>query len=308
MGTFIGRLKEEDSKLLIELYLLLMLILLNLGFKKLSSHDRMIFFISFLLILCNSVILLAKFKILTKELLRDIVTTLFQICLIIFLLLLLASQFRNEIKEYINLNYFLAVVIILGIYVFLRSEKQEKRIEIKRSDYYFIFLCGIVGCLIVWYKLKNLGTLSYLISLLSGILIITLSFLLLEEEKSPEVEEKAPEVSISPEKPIRLPEEKHVEYVDIRKEELKKIEIEKIRVINRLWTKFVMKVDSFVTKVEGARPDDFFELYKTHRELLEFYKNFTSKFDEYIPQEERRQILKKFHHCSSILADLLDKL
>ena len=301
MGTIIGRLKEEDSKLLIELYLLLMLILLNLGFGKLSSHDRMIFFISFLLILCNSMILLAKFKILTKELLRDIATTLFQICLIIFLLLLLASQFRNEIKEYINLNYFLAVVIILGIYVFLRSEKQKKRIEIKRSDYYFIFLCGIVGCLIVWYKLKNLGTLSYLISLLSGILIITLSFLLLEEEK-------APEVSISPKKLIRLPEEKHVEYVDIRKEELKKIEIEKIKVINRLWTKFVMKVDSFVTKVEGARPDDFFELYKTHGELLEFYKNFASKFDEYIPQEERRQILKKFHHCSSILADLLDKL
>jgi len=301
METIIGRLKEEDSKLLIELYLLLMLILLNLGFGKLSSHDRTMFFISFLLILCNSMILLAKFKILTKELLRDIVTTLFQICLIIFLLLLLASQFRNEIKEYINLNYFLAVVIILGIYVFLRSEKQEKRIEIRRSDYYFIFLCGIVGCLIVWYKLKNLGTLSYLISLLSGILIITLSFLLLEEEK-------APEVSISPKKLIRLSEEKHVEYVDIRKEELKKIEIEKIKVINRLWTKFVMKVDSFVTKVEGARPDDFFELYKTHGELLEFYKNFASKFDEYIPQEERRQILKKFHHCSSILADLLDKL
>ena len=301
MGIISGRLKKEDSKLLVELYLLLMLILLNLGLTKFSPQDRTILFISFLLILGNSLIFLFKFKILTREYIREVASSLFQICLVIFLLLLLASQFRNEIKDYININYFLVIVIILGIYVFLKSEKEEKKTVIKKSDYYFIFLCVVVGCLVVWYKIKNLGTLSYIISFLSGILIITLSFLLLKEEE-------VPEVSVPSKKPITLPKKTHVEPIDMREEELKKIEIEKVKIINRLWENFVMEVNSFITKLESAKSEDFFELYKTHGELLEFYKNFTSKFDEYIPQEERREILKKFHYCSSILADLLKRL
>ena len=301
MGIISGRLKKEDSKLLVELYLLLTLILLNLGLTKFSPQDRTILFISFLLILGNSLIFLFKFKILTREYIREVASSLFQICLVIFLLLLLASQFRNEIKDYININYFLVIVIILGIYVFLKSEKEEKKTVIKKSDYYFIFLCVVVGCLVVWYKIKNLGTLSYIISFLSGILIITLSFLLLKEEE-------VPEVSVPSKKPITLPKKTHVEPIDMREEELKKIEIEKVKIINRLWENFVMEVNSFITKLESAKSEDFFELYKTHGELLEFYKNFTSKFDEYIPQEERREILKKFHYCSSISADLLKRL
>jgi len=300
MGIISGRLKKEDSKLLVELYLLLMLILINFSLKNLSSHDRTILFISFLLILGNSLILLFKFKILTREYIREVASSLFQICLVIFLLLLLASQFRNEIKEYININYFLVIVIILGIYVFLKSEKEEKKTTIKKSDYYFIFLCGVVGCLVVWYKIKNLGILSYIISFLSGILIITLSFLLLKEEK-------APEVSISPE-PVALPEEKHVELSDMGKEEVKKIEIEKVKIVNRLWENLVMEVNSFINKLENADPDNFSELYKRHTELLDLYKNLSSKFDEYISGEEKHEMLKKFHYCSSILADLLKRL
>jgi len=300
MGIISGRLKKEDSKLLVELYLLLMLILINFSLKNLSSHDRTILFISFLLILGNSLILLFKFKILTREYIREVASSLFQICLVIFLLLLLASQFRNEIKEYININYFLVIVIILGIYVFLKSEKEEKKTTIKKSDYYFIFLCGVVGCLVVWYKIKNLGILSYIISFLSGILIITLSFLLLKEEK-------APEVSISPE-PVALPEEKHVEPSDMGKEEVKKIEIEKVKIVNRLWENLVMEVNSFINKLENADPDNFSELYKRHTELLDLYKNLSSKFDEYISGEEKHEMLKKFHYCSSILADLLKRL
>jgi len=300
MGTITGRFKKGNLKLLVELYLLLMLILLNFGLTKFSPQDKTILFISFLLILGNSLILLFKFKILTREYIREVINSLFQICLVIFLLLLLASQFRSEIKEYININYFLVIVIILGIYVFLRSEKEEKKTVIKKSDYYFIFLCGVVGCLVVWYKIKNLGILSYIISFLSGILIITLSFLLLKEEK-------APEVSISPE-PVALPEEKYVEPSDMGKEKVKKIEIEKVKIVNRLWENLVMEVNSFINKLENADPDNFSELYKRHTELLDFYKNLSSKFDEYIQDEEKREILKKFHYCSSILADLLKRL
>ena len=45
----------------------------------------------------------------------------------------------------------------------------------------FIAIAGIAGAVIVWYKIKDIGWVSYLIGAMSGILIITLSILMIEE-------------------------------------------------------------------------------------------------------------------------------
>ncbi len=52
---------------------------------------------------------------------------------------------------------------------------------ITKSDYFFIGALSVIGSLIVWYKLQNIGTLSYVISTLAGIFIFLLSVLVLEE-------------------------------------------------------------------------------------------------------------------------------
>jgi hypothetical protein len=305
--------KKQDLKLFIEGYLLAMLITVNYGLKSLSPNDRTIFFLSFILILVNSLILLVKFQLLTRELLREIVTTVFQISLIIFLILLLATQFRSEIREYINFTYFLAVIIVLGLYVFFQSEKRRvQETEIQKTDYYFIFLCGVAGVAVVWYKVKDLGALSYLIALLSGVLIVSLSILLLKEERptpqeSVEAMEKPTTLKITPPptptQPL-LTKKPHVQT----KEERIQAEFDKIATVERLWKKFVSKLDTFTADLEKAEPEEYFELYARHTKLVDFYKAVIERFGEYISGEERATILKKFHYCSSVLADLLERL
>ncbi|MEA1994522.1 MAG: hypothetical protein U9N35_09070 [Euryarchaeota archaeon] len=303
MGIVTERIKstlnEQDIKLLIEIYLLVMLVLLNFALKNISSYDKRILLLSFSLILVNSLIFLFKFEILTRAYLREIITSLFQISLVIFLLLLLASQFRSGIKEYANINYFLVVVILLGVYVFFQSEKKAEMPEIKNTDYYFIVLCGIVGAVLVWYKVRDLGNLAYLISALSGVLIVSLSYLLLKEEEPeapPAVSEEKPEVKSA--EPSGMVTEKAQ----------KEAEIERFKIEDRLWEGFVLKVDSFVEDLENAEPNEYFELYRKHTKLLDFYKSFTGKFGECIDRSERKKVLKKFHYCSSVLSDLLNKL
>lgn len=65
-----------------------------------------------------------------------------------------------------------------------KSEIQKRaREEIKLKDYIFIFGLGIFGAALIFYKTKELGWISYVISLISGLLIILLSIIILKEEK-----------------------------------------------------------------------------------------------------------------------------
>ena len=63
------------------------------------------------------------------------------------------------------------------------SEHQEKKPEIiKKKDYIFILILGILGTAIIKYKTDTLGLLSWVISIIAGILIILISILVLEDE------------------------------------------------------------------------------------------------------------------------------
>lgn len=123
---------------------------------------------------------------------RENIGTTFQLLLILFLITLLLQEFKPEwIGQNISLNYFLIVVIIFGVLAVLLEPKREAEkiepITINRKDYIFIAIAGIVGALIIFYKIENLGWLAYMISALSGILIILLSVLMLEEEEEEEL-------------------------------------------------------------------------------------------------------------------------
>ncbi len=109
----------------------------------------------------------------------------FQSLLIIYLCLLLVEQiWKKSISSYINLNYFLIPILILGI-LDVFSEKPLtfgfKR-RSKKSDYFLITVLGILALIIIKYKTASLGWLSWAISLIAGVLIVLLSVLILEEE------------------------------------------------------------------------------------------------------------------------------
>ncbi|KCZ70618.1 hypothetical protein ANME2D_02639 [Candidatus Methanoperedens nitroreducens] len=110
----------------------------------------------------------------------------FSILLATFLLLLLAEIiWTGSISAYMNTNYLLIIVTVSGAISVITRKEEEKaeKIELTKKDYLYIGTLGIAGTLIIWYKIKDIGNLAYLISIVSGVLIIMLSLLLFEEDE-----------------------------------------------------------------------------------------------------------------------------
>ena len=80
------------------------------------------------------------------------------------------------------MDYTLVVLIILGIITVLTYQPKVEKQKVRKIDYYFIYLLGFGGMLLVYFKIKNIGWIAYLISIISGILIILLSRLIMKEE------------------------------------------------------------------------------------------------------------------------------
>jgi hypothetical protein len=131
--------------------------------------------------------MMEKLKEITRnEFLRDTITSTFQLLLFVFLLTLLIHEFKPlYVEHYISLNNFLIIVIVMGVLAVLfepeSPPEKEQPEELIKKDYVFIAIAGFTGAVIVWYKIKDIGWVSYLIGAMSGILIITLSILMIQE-------------------------------------------------------------------------------------------------------------------------------
>ena len=107
----------------------------------------------------------------------------FQTMLVVYLILLLIEQIGpGFVTAYLNLNYLLILVIIVGILDVFSEHIPLPQNKPTKKDYVFISLLGIAGFAIIKFKTVQLGWLSWLISIIAGILIILLSMLVLEED------------------------------------------------------------------------------------------------------------------------------
>lgn len=114
----------------------------------------------------------------------EFINKLFQTFLVLYLVLLLVEQLKEGlVSTYLNLNYLLIIVIILGILSVFTKQKPVKKEPITNKDYVYISLLSIAGIIIIFIKTRELGYLSYLISLIAGILIFLLSYLVLTEDE-----------------------------------------------------------------------------------------------------------------------------
>lgn len=109
----------------------------------------------------------------------------FSTLLVTFLLLLLVETiWGGSVSTFMNINYLLIIVIVSGaISVLTRTEEKAEKVNLTKKDYLYIGTLGIAGALIIWYKIKDIGKLAYLISIVAGVLIILLSLLLFEEDE-----------------------------------------------------------------------------------------------------------------------------
>ena len=110
------------------------------------------------------------------------VNHLFQVLLVTYLVLLLAEElWAGVVSNYLNLNYMLALVIILGILDVFSEPQIKKQKKATKKDYLFIIILAISGFLIIKLKTSSLGWLSWAISIIAGVLIALLSILVLED-------------------------------------------------------------------------------------------------------------------------------
>lgn len=123
----------------------------------------------------------------------ELVQTLFPVLLITFLILILLETISNgSVSSYINLNQLLVTVIIVGIIAVLSapSKADSKKTErLTRKNIFIIICAGIGGAVIIWYKTRDIGWLSYVISLLGGGLIVLLPALIWRGDEVDETEE-----------------------------------------------------------------------------------------------------------------------
>jgi hypothetical protein len=117
--------------------------------------------------------------------LRYISGSVFQGILIIFLLTLLVREFYPDyVDHYISITYFMIVVIVLGAVAILTQREIEP--VYKEPTLFEKILpipLGIIGAVLVFLKLKEIGWIAYLIAGLAGLLIIFLSYMMFEEEE-----------------------------------------------------------------------------------------------------------------------------
>jgi len=109
----------------------------------------------------------------------------FVVLLVTYLLLLLAETIWEESASgLLNLNYLLIAVIVLGIPAVLtaRNKKDEQVKEPVGAKVILMIACaGIAGAVIVWYKTKDIGWPSVIMSIISCALIVIMSLLILRE-------------------------------------------------------------------------------------------------------------------------------
>ena len=114
----------------------------------------------------------------------ELISTIFQSLLVTYLILLLIEQiWGGSVSTYLNLNYLLIIVIIIGVLDVFSEHKKQIFQKANWKDYGLISILGIAGFLIIKFKTAQLDWLSWLISIIAGILIILLSLLVLEEDE-----------------------------------------------------------------------------------------------------------------------------
>ena len=95
---------------------------------------------------------------------------LFEQLLVSYLLLLLIEEiWTKSVTPYLNMNILLILVIITGAVAVLTQKEEQKVIsEPTRKDYLLIGILGLAGAGIIFYKTKEIGWLSYIISAISA--------------------------------------------------------------------------------------------------------------------------------------------
>ncbi len=125
---------------------------------------------------------------------KVILSYVFQTLLVLFLVTLLVREFKPTlIDSLINTNWFMIVVIFFGVLSILFSpsyhEPKETKQGVTSKDIILIFALGVIGGIVLFLKLRHLGLIGNVITILGELIIIMLSWLILTEREDTERQE-----------------------------------------------------------------------------------------------------------------------
>ena len=139
-----------------------------------------VFLILYRIILYNYVPKIRKYFRITMKLIKQnkqYLDTAFQTALIAFLVYLIVNEFF-EIR-FVNVKYFLIVVIVLGVLSILFPYEEKEKKKINNIWVYFI---GIIGAVLIFLKTKDLGWLRFIAAFIAFVLIMLLNNIINEKE------------------------------------------------------------------------------------------------------------------------------
>ncbi|GAJ10962.1 unnamed protein product, partial [marine sediment metagenome] len=124
------------------------------------------------------------------EWVRELVQTLFVTLLTTYLLLLLLETiFKSSVSSHMNLNYLLLIVVVVGIVAVLTTPRKVERVareQLTPRTFIVIVCAAIGGAAIIWYKTKEMGWLSWVISAVGVGMIVLLSLLVWQGDQDEE--------------------------------------------------------------------------------------------------------------------------
>lgn len=118
---------------------------------------------------------------------RFFANEIFHVLLFSYLLLFLLEQYLPGFVSYnVNLTWMFVMVVITGIVnsLFTEEKSSQKGTVLRFHDYAFIIMLAITGSILVYIRVKSMGVFSIPLSILSGMVIALLSYLLLAENEN----------------------------------------------------------------------------------------------------------------------------
>lgn len=96
------------------------------------------------------------------------------------------NTFHGFVSSTFNPDYLLLVIIISGVLNIFTPENHESLEKEKKpgpGDYVLIFILSLGGAALVYYKTKELGDISWILSIFTVLIILVLGFVLLWPDK-----------------------------------------------------------------------------------------------------------------------------
>lgn len=113
----------------------------------------------------------------------------FQVSLLIYLVIILVENFqKGVVSDFFNFNWILWIVIISGILMVPCSEREDEQIATNQAIGWrgrilliILIILAIISAMLIFVKIKDLGWLALAVSILGGLIIFLISYLISHE-------------------------------------------------------------------------------------------------------------------------------